>query len=693
MGRRETFSLLENITFWAVKTMDKQPETISSQTSAKSLSWENAADRPVIEVHCPLCGRLLVLREAVNLANVKCGSCGFGFPLDRPLASSSLEIEAWSLEGPAPLVEKKQLRCWLRTAPRKRNSLKRWDRFGQWAKRSPRLVWGAIASVLLLVLATGLIHVGFRYHRDCLALADHHVSAAENRCLEAERLVAEKEQLVRERERLAQKAKEAQKLAEQERLEADRKRVEAETKRTQLEREGHMVLALELLEDSRRRLSDHPTGSLFQASRSLQTLLEEGKSPSTEQEQLIRDALAMLGGKGLPGEVDGVKILAVSPNGRFLAAGGEEKMIRLWDLKSDRGRPALRELKGHEGWVRFLTFLPNGKRLVSAGHDGTVRIWDIQDDEAEPVVLRGARGRISSAAVSRDGRWLLTGGSSIDSDDHAARLWDLREENLEQVSPVLLRGHRSPIHVVAISPNGRWAITAGEDKTVRLYDLTASHPAAEQIILHGHEGWITSVAVSPDSRTLFTGSYDGTMRAWDLSSPDPFKKPIVLRGHQGWVVSIAVSPNGRWLATGSYDKSIRLYDLGLPNWEKSAQTLDGHDGRIRQVLFSPDSECLVSASFDKTVRLWDLRETDPSGHVQILRGHRSPVSTVGVSPDGNWLASGAEPLEGEHHRVRIWDLTLDSLLDSARQAASSLSEQERCQLIFEAVREGEKHLR
>jgi formylglycine-generating enzyme required for sulfatase activity len=69
---------------------------------------------------------------------------------------------------------------------------------------------------------------------------------------------------------------------------------------------------------------------------------------------------------------------------------------------------------------------------------------------------------------------------------------------------------------VAISPDSRWLVTGSEDKTARLWDLTAKDPAAAPIVLRGHEAAISCVAISPDSRWLVTGSGDMTARLWQL---------------------------------------------------------------------------------------------------------------------------------------------------------------------------------
>ena len=85
---------------------------------------------------------------------------------------------------------------------------------------------------------------------------------------------------------------------------------------------------------------------------------------------------------------------------------------------------------------------------------------------------------------------------------------------------------------MAISPDNRWVVTGSEDKTARLWDLSAKDPAANPVVLRGHEGAVYAVAISPDNRWVVTGSEDNTARLWDLSAKDPAANPVVLRGHE-----------------------------------------------------------------------------------------------------------------------------------------------------------------
>ena len=85
------------------------------------------------------------------------------------------------------------------------------------------------------------------------------------------------------------------------------------------------------------------------------------------------------------------------------------------------------------------------------------------------------------------------------------------------------------------------------------------------------------VAISPDNRWLVTGSEDKTARLWDLSAKDPAANPVVLRGHDDRVWAVAISPDNRWLVTGSWDKTARLWLLQMSDLVHLARATVGRN--------------------------------------------------------------------------------------------------------------------
>jgi WD40 repeat protein len=110
--------------------------------------------------------------------------------------------------------------------------------------------------------------------------------------------------------------------------------------------------------------------------------------------------------------------LAFSPDGRFLASGGEGYAVRIWDVKT--GREARDPLRGHKEDIYAVAFSPDGRWLASAGEDTTVRVWDCRAGYKLADTFRGHVGLVNSLAFSPDSQQLFSG-----SNDYRVKVWNM----------------------------------------------------------------------------------------------------------------------------------------------------------------------------------------------------------------------------------------------------------------------------
>jgi WD40 repeat protein len=244
-------------------------------------------------------------------------------------------------------------------------------------------------------------------------------------------------------------------------------------------------------------------------------------------------------------------------------------------------------------------------------------------------ILNGHGGRVHAVAVTADGRRAVSG-----SEDGTVRVWDLEAGTAVHA----LTGHHAEVHAVAVSADGRRAVSGSYDGTVRVWDLEAGTAVHT---LTGH-GWLVSaVAVTADGRRAVSGGQDKTLRVWDLEAGT---EVYALTGHD-WVDAVTVTPDGRRAVSGGgEDGMVRVWDLEAG---AAAHALTGHDGRVTTVAVSGDGRRAVSGGRDGTVRVWDL---EAGTAVHALPGH-DWVWAVTVTPDGRRAVSG-----GWDGTVRVWDL-------------------------------------
>jgi WD40 repeat protein len=78
-----------------------------------------------------------------------------------------------------------------------------------------------------------------------------------------------------------------------------------------------------------------------------------------------------------------------------------------------------------------------------------------------------------------------------------------------------LRGHTGEVNAVAVTADGRMAVSASNDRTLKVWDLDSG---AELHTLRGHAGGLRSVALTADGRRAVSAAYDYTLKVWDLGS-------------------------------------------------------------------------------------------------------------------------------------------------------------------------------
>ncbi|WP_203874778.1 nSTAND1 domain-containing NTPase, partial [Planobispora takensis] len=202
-----------------------------------------------------------------------------------------------------------------------------------------------------------------------------------------------------------------------------------------------------------------------------------------------------------------------------------------------------------------------------------------------------------------------------------------------------LTGHAGAVSQVLITPDGRTLISAGRDRSVRLWDVRSGTLLAR---LMGHDTWLKAAALSPDGRTLATGGEDGVLVLWDV----PGRARIAaLPGHDRQIREIAFSSDGRTLATAGDDHNVVVWDADR---RVRLRTLTGHRAAVRGVAFSPDGRTLATAGDDRAVLLWDLARQVPP---VPLGEHPETAAAVAFSPDGRLLASA-----GGQASVQLWDV-------------------------------------
>ncbi len=246
-------------------------------------------------------------------------------------------------------------------------------------------------------------------------------------------------------------------------------------------------------------------------------------------------------------------------------------------------------------------------------------------------VFKGHTKGVNSVCFSPDGRYALSGGN-----DYTLRLWEVATgKELRR-----FEGHTDRVYSVCFSPDGRYALSGSEDNTLRLWEVAT---AMELRRFEGHINRVNSVCFSPDGRYALSGSADKTLSLWDTETGKELRR---VRGHGHAVRSVCFSPDGRHALSGG-DDYLRLWEVGTG---KEVRRFEGHTEGVQSVCFSPDGRYALSGIeglSDNTLKLWEM---GTGKELRRFERHTNYVGSVCFSPDGRHALSGGDGY------LRLWEV-------------------------------------
>lgn len=368
-----------------------------------------------------------------------------------------------------------------------------------------------------------------------------------------------------------------------------------------------------------------------------------------------------------------INCVAFDPGGRWLASGGADNSIRIWDLTSGL---ELRALTGHQNWIKSVAVSPNGELLASGSNDRTVKIWNIASGR-ESMTLTGHQGAVEAVLFNSDGRLVVSGSS-----DHTIKIWDVASGREVRT----LAGHAAAISAMAVSADGKTLASGSADGAIKFWSLADGSLLRT---LNQQTKRISVLGFSPDDRIVVAGSADGDFILWQVangkakSTIKPSQtaalaanfvneREVLLLAADGQMVSVDIatgkqkttstasadapemlfasfSKDGKLFGSGAGSRSVEI--RAVPDG-KLARVLSSHSAAFFSVAFSRDGRWLASAANDRTVRLWQIAT---GREMPKLSGHTGWVQAVAFSSDSRLLASGSN--SGE---IKLWDVNTGS---------------------------------
>lgn len=275
--------------------------------------------------------------------------------------------------------------------------------------------------------------------------------------------------------------------------------------------------------------------------------------------------------------------LAIAADGDWIAAGGDQHTIRVFDARSGQ---LIHRMTGHEDWVRGLSLASDGQTLVSAASDCCCRTWNAETGELQSVT--GHAGKpLRCTAFHPNGSQFAAAGFGC-----PAMIYNVSHNQAMKH----LAGPATDYTSLQFSPDGKQLAAVSSDGYLRVWDVVLGELRYE---VAADLRRLRAVAYSPDGQFIATGGDGQTVKMWQADT-GAAKQELYVRPAKVFCIHFL---NNEELAVGGTDNRVQIWRFDGPSLVK---LLEGHTGTICALDSSANGSLLVSGSFDTTVRVWNL---------------------------------------------------------------------------------------
>nr|UNY85587.1 WD40-containting protein [Zea mays] len=301
-------------------------------------------------------------------------------------------------------------------------------------------------------------------------------------------------------------------------------------------------------------------------------------------------------------------------------------------------------IKGHDGAILTMKFSPDGQFLATGGEDGVVRVWGVAQsedckipiDDPSCVYLKAHR-QSGLGPVDADNEKKCKVKGVKQSADSACVVIPTAVFQISKQPLHEFRGHSGDVLNLSWS-NNKHLLSASTDKTVRLWEIGS----ANCITVFPHSNFVTCVQFNPTNENQFiSGSIDGKIRVWDI----PRCSVIDWVDIRDIITAVCYRPDGKGAVVGTITGNCRFYDASdnLLRFETQVAVSGKKKSSLKRITafeFSPSNPSkLMVTSADSKVKI--LEGTTVTQNYSGLRTG-SCQSLATFTPDGQHIVCASE---------------------------------------------------
>ena len=378
-------------------------------------------------------------------------------------------------------------------------------------------------------------------------------------------------------------------------------------------------------------------------------------------------------------------VASIAPDGRHAISGSANGSVHVWNLHSGRGA-SLRGRLGHQSSVQGLRITADGLRAISWG-GSTLCLWDVKSGQRlqelhdyagdakailksknfagfgvqeryRDIFPQGPRVDIDWIAVTPDGRRAVSsvrldqtsssggapGKEELGQKDYAIWVYDMETGRCLQN----LDGHTNIVPFVRVTPDGRRAVSQGDDDTLRVWDVESGQCLR---VFQKREYYVRSVSVAANGQRGVFEREDHALSVWNLVTGQCSMEALSLSSEYDGFLAVSVAWDIQRAMSASYGGKLQVWDL---NKGMCVRLLQRRESGLPRVNLTEDGLRAVVESADGSWRIWDLE----SGRCLCVLGEKKDsiktdgFSSVRVAPGGLWAVSASSD-----RSLRVWDLS------------------------------------